>query len=99
MLESIYRILTQDNQMTPLPDNPFVRTIQWIDQRIIEWLGAMQNIIPDFRMFDGTPYLANGFDIPVLVRTYPILLTTIGFLIPCLLVGTYSLIMRELEAK
>lgn len=99
MLESIYRILTQDNQLSPLPDNVFTRTIQWIDQRIIEWLGAMQNLIPDFRIFDGTPYLANGFDIPWAVRTLPVILTTIGFLIPCLIVGTYSLMMRELEAK
>ena len=98
-LESIYRILTQDNQMTPLPENAFTHTIQWIDYKIIQWLGAMHNIIPDFRLFDGTPYLANGFDIPWAVRTEAALVITLGFFIPCLVIGTYSLMMRELEAK
>ncbi len=99
MLESIYRILTQDNQMTPLDKNAFTSTIQWIDEKIIQWVGAMRNIIPDFRQFDGTPYLANGFDIPWNVRSLTEIAITLGFFIPCLVIGTYSLMMRELEAK
>lgn len=99
LLESVVRILTQNNQQTPLDDTVFTRTIIWIDERIIQWLGAMRNIIPDFRLFDGTPYLANGFDIPWGVRSLSEIAITLGFFIPCVLIGTYSLLMRELEAK
>jgi hypothetical protein len=99
MLESIHRILTQNNQMTPLEDSPLVATIQWVDDKILRWLDAMRNIIPDFRLFDGTPYLANGFDVPWSSRILVALVITIGFMIPCLVVGAYSLMMRELEAK
>ncbi|MFV0442314.1 MAG: hypothetical protein ACK5Q5_01950 [Planctomycetaceae bacterium] len=99
LLESIYRILTQDNQMTELPVNAFTTSIQWIDNKILQWLGAMHNIIPDFRLFDGTPYLANGFDIPWSVRSLSAIAITLGFFIPCVVIGTYSLMVRELEAK
>ena len=99
MIESIYRILTQNNQMTALDDNAFTRAIYWVDEKILHWLGAMQNIIPDFRLFDGTPYLANGFDVPWDARSLPVIVTTLGFIIPCVIIGTYSLMMRELEAK
>ncbi|MCA9053494.1 MAG: hypothetical protein KDA75_06640, partial [Planctomycetaceae bacterium] len=99
MVESIVRILTQNNQMSPLEDGTFTSVVKWIDERILQWLGAMHNIIPDFRMFDGTPYLANGFDVPWGSRSLPVIVVTLGFFIPCLIVGTYSLMMRELEAK
>ena len=98
-LELIHRMLTQNNQMTALPETPFNNAIMWIDQKILQWLAAMQNIIPDFRLFDGTPYLANGFDVPWSVRSLAAITITLGFFIPCVVIGTYSLMMRELEAK
>ncbi len=97
--ESLYRIITQNNQISSLDDTPAIRFMQWVDSLIIEWMAAMKNIIPDFRQFDGIPYLANGFDVPWESLTLPSVLMTIGFLMPCLVVGTYSLMIRELEAK
>lgn len=99
LLESIYRILTQNNQMTDLPVNWFTSSLQWIDLKILQWMGAMHNIIPDFRLFDGTPYLANGFDVPWSVRSLAAIAITVGFFIPCVVIGTYALMTRELEAK
>lgn len=99
LLESIVRMLTQNNQMSPLEPTPFNNAIMWIDEKILQWLGAMHNIIPDFRLFDGTPYLANGFDVPWSVRSLAAIVITLGFFVPCVIIGTYSLMMRELEAK
>jgi hypothetical protein len=45
------------------------------------------------------PYVANGFDVPWSVAMARCLFMTLGYLIPCLLVGYYSLTLRELEAK
>jgi hypothetical protein len=99
LFESVHRILTQNNQITNMPDNALTRTIVAVDEWVLIWLSAVRTIIPDFRIFDGTPYLANGYDIPLMVRTVPALAATLGFLIPCVVLGTYSLLMRELEAK
>lgn len=99
LLESVVRIWKQDNQMSPLEDGTMKNIITWIDDRIIQWTGAIHNLIPDFRLFDGTPELANGFDVSLSTMVLPALVVTVAFLIPCLVVGTYSLHMRELEAK
>jgi hypothetical protein len=99
MLESIWRIWTQDNQMTPLDDSTTKTVITWIDERIIQWTGAIHTIIPDFRQFDGTPEIANGFDVPLGTVVLPAAAVMLAFLIPCVVLGTYSLLMRELEAK
>jgi hypothetical protein len=56
-------------------------------------------VIPDFTYFDMTPYVANGFDVPWDASLLPSILTTIGFLIPCIILGYFSLQVRELEAK
>ncbi|MEZ6065355.1 MAG: ABC transporter permease subunit [Planctomycetaceae bacterium] len=99
LFESVHRILTQNNQMTALEDSTMTRVIQKVDEWVLVWVAAVRSIIPDFRIFDGTPYLANGFDVPWSVRTLPALAITIGFLVPCVILGTYCLQMRELEAK
>lgn len=99
LLESAVRMLTQNNQMTPLPSNGFNDTIIAIDRGILWWLNSMSYIIPDFNKFDGAPYLANGFDVPFGTRILPAFLLTVAFLIPCIFIGTYSLMSRELEAK
>ncbi|MEZ6058251.1 MAG: hypothetical protein R3C01_16250 [Planctomycetaceae bacterium] len=99
LLESAVRLTTQDNQLTPLASNGFNESIVVLDRGILRWLNAMSYIIPDFNKFDGAPYLANGFDVPAETRIVPALIITIGFFIPCLFVGTYSLMSRELEAK
>jgi hypothetical protein len=45
------------------------------------------------------PYVANGFDVPWNAALLPALLTTLGFLLPCLFIGYLSLALRELEEK
>jgi hypothetical protein len=99
MLESAYRMVTQMNVQSALPDNVGTDIIKFIDRRIFDTLVVLRNVIPDFTYFDMTPYVANGFDVPWDASLLPSILTTIGFLIPCIIIGYFSLQVRELEAK
>jgi hypothetical protein len=46
-----------------------------------------------------SPYVANGFDVPWSAALLPSLAMTLAYLLPCLLIGYYSLTLRELESK
>lgn len=98
-IESCYRLLWHMNDTLELPDNIGVRIMQGIDNVMFGGLWLMQHLIPDLSSFGMAPYVANGFDVPWGVAMLRSLSVTIGYLIPCLLVGYYSLTLRELEAK
>ncbi len=99
MLESAYRMATQMNVQSPLPEGPARNVIQFLDNRFYDALVALQYIVPNFTYFNMTPYVANGFDVPLNSSLLPAIATTLGFLLPCLLLGYFSLQLRELEAK
>lgn len=98
-IESWYRLVTHMNDTLELPDNIGVKIMQGIDNVMLGGLWLMQHLIPDLSSFVMSPYVANGFDIPWGVAMLRSLAVTIGYLVPCLLVGYYSLTLRELEAK
>jgi hypothetical protein len=88
------------NDTLELPDTIGVRVMQSIDSVMFGGLWLMQHVIPDLSPFsDMAAYVANGFDVPMNVCIFRSLAITVGYLIPCLLVGYYSLTLRELEAK
>jgi hypothetical protein len=99
MFESAYRIVTQMNMQTALQENIATSIIQFVDARIHEGLLVLQFLIPDFTDFDMTPYVANGFDVPLNSALLPSIVTTLAFVLPCLVVGYLSLQWRELESK
>ena len=98
-LESSYRLAKQINDTLALPDTIAFKVMQKIDEVMIAGLWLMQHLIPDLSSFGMSPYVANGFDVPWAVAIFRSLAVTIGYLIPCLLVGYYSLTLRELESK
>lgn len=98
-IESWYRLVTHMNETLELPDNIGIKLMKGIDNVMLGGLWLMQHLIPDLDSFDMSPYVANGFDVPWAVAMSRSLAVTIGYLIPCLLVGYYSLTLRELEAK
>ncbi|GDY07119.1 MAG: hypothetical protein DWI21_01960 [Planctomycetota bacterium] len=98
-IESWYRLVTHMNDTLELPDNIGVKIMQGIDNVMLGGLWLMQHLIPDLSSFVMSPYVANGFDVPWSVAMLRSLAVTIGYLVPCLLVGYYSLTLRELEAK
>ncbi|MFM9964693.1 MAG: ABC transporter permease [Planctomycetaceae bacterium] len=98
-VESWYRLVQHMNDTLELPDTVGVQIMQGIDKVMLSGLWLMQHLIPDLSPFVMSPYVANGFDVPWGVAMFRSLAMTIGYLIPCLLVGYYSLTLRELEAK
>lgn len=98
-LESSYRLAKQINDTLALPDTIAFKVMQKIDEVMIAGLWLMQHLIPDLSSFGMSPYVANGFDVPWGVAMFRSLAVAIGYLIPCLLVGYYSLTLRELESK
>ncbi len=98
-LESIIRIVRQINLTDDLPDTFFYNAVAAIDGFLNQGLWIVQNIIPDFRNFRVAPYVANGFDVPWSQALAPSIGVTLAYLIPCLIVGYYSLSLRELEHK
>jgi hypothetical protein len=98
-IEAWYRIITHMNVMTPLPKSTLASVIQTIDFGLLNALAVVENIVPDFGRFRMSPYVANGFDVPFWEALLPCLAVACAYLIPCLLIGYYSLALRELEAK
>jgi hypothetical protein len=46
-----------------------------------------------------SPYVANGFDVDWNAAMLPSIAVTLAYLVPCLIIGYYSLKLRELESK
>lgn len=97
--ESMYRLVRHMNEHTPLPDGLLSTTIKQVDQVLVNCLWLVQHIIPDLSTFGMAPYVASGFDVPWSGAMLPAIAITVGYIIPCLLIGYFSLSLRELEAK
>lgn len=98
-LESWYRLVKHMNDTSGLPENIGMDLMTGIDKVLLGGLWLMQHLIPDLTAYSMSPYVANGFDVPWDVAMTRCIAMTVGYLIPCLVVGYYSLTLRELEAK
>ncbi len=98
-LESIYRILTHMNPTTDLPDNPAFVGMHLFDSVLTSFLWLCKQIIPRLQYFNMSEYVSNGFDVPWNESVVPSLLVTLGYLVPCVLLGYFALRIRELESK
>jgi hypothetical protein len=55
------------------------------------------NLIPDVNRFDLHPYVANGFDVPVLnVLVIDNLIPLVGYLLPWAILAYYMMKYREI---
>ena len=97
--ESMYRLVRHMNEHSPLPEGLLTTTIKLVDDVLVDCLWLVQHIIPDLSAFGMSPYVASGFDIPWAGAMLPAIAITVGYIIPCLLIGYFSLSLRELEAK
>jgi hypothetical protein len=98
-VDALYRILTHMTPGVALEDRPLFRVINWIDNQLLTVLWAIRNMFPDFTAFDTTEYSANAFDVPWAESMLPNLAVTAGYCLPWIIVGYFSLRLRELEAK
>ncbi|NNJ24699.1 ABC transporter permease [Alienimonas chondri] len=97
-IEAAYRILTHMNTVKRMEEGLATDVIQTLDQGVLFVMWALSNVIPDFSAFDTAARTAEGFAIPTSDLGWAALVT-LGFLVPCYIIGTLSLRSRELEAK
>ena len=97
--ESVYRLLTHMNDTNALPENPLTSAIQLFDHGLQHLLWMVKFMIPDLRSFGMSDWVARGFDVPWGGVMLPSIAITVGYFLPCVLLGYFSLSMRELEAK
>lgn len=64
-VESLYRIITQMNQMSPLPENIGTDLMQAVDYVLKGGMHSLAFVLPDFRSLNTVDYLAYGFHIPM----------------------------------
>lgn len=98
-LESIYRIVMHMNPTTELPDNPAFVGMQFFDGGLTYFLWLCKQIIPRLQYFNMSEYVSNGFDVPWDSSVIPSLMVTLGYFVPCVLLGYFALRIRELESK
>ena len=97
-IESLIRILTQQNVQTELEiNNFFMRGIQGLDWVLMQAMRGATYILPDYTQFDTTQFVANGYDIyPSLVGQQ---LTMAGiYFLAVTVVGYFFLKTREIAA-
>jgi len=99
LLDSLIRIPTHKNPTIELGDSFVYRVVKALDEIELNGLWAVQHLFPDFGMFDTTGYVANSYDVPWSEAMLPSLMTTVGFCLPWIVLGYFSLRLRELEAK
>jgi hypothetical protein len=87
------------NQQSELPDTTTTKVMKVVDTGILEVMEALKNIIPNFTYFDSSPWTINGFDVSWSSSMLPAIATALAYIIPCILLGYFSLQLRELEAK
>ena len=97
VLESMYRLLRQDNMITELPDNVLGNVISMSDQAINYVIGFVGYLAPDMSLFANSEYVASGFDIPWNLMTIDVL-TALAFFIPLYIVGYLCMKLREIAA-
>ncbi len=97
--EAIYRMWAHMNPMVAIESGPFKIFLLIIDSIAKGFLAVAFFIVPSFVSFRMAEYTANGFDVPWASSLLPAIAITLGYVIPCLVIGYCSLTLREMEAK
>jgi hypothetical protein len=96
-LEAAYRISNQMNVVTPLEPGLLTTAIQRGDAAIRGVFWSLSHLAPDLTAYSRVEYLANGFAVPG-EHLVMLGLTTLGFIVPIVLVGYWLLKTREIAA-
>ncbi|MDY0167859.1 MAG: hypothetical protein RBS80_15030 [Thermoguttaceae bacterium] len=93
-VEAFYRLLTQENLVSDLPEGFRSELMRMFDTVLQGYLRGMAEILPAFERFDYSTWVAYGFNISGdLLATR--ILTMLGFVLPVFLAGYFFLKLRE----
>jgi ABC-type transport system involved in multi-copper enzyme maturation permease subunit len=93
-IESLYRIITQMNQMSPLPENFGSDLMQAVDAVLKAGMYSLTYVLPDFRSFSTVGYVAYGFYIPM-NQVFQDLTVCAAYLAGLFVIGYFCLRTRE----
>ena len=93
-VESLYRIVTQMNQTSPLAENMGTELIQNVDMVLKKAMESLTFVLPDFRSFSTVDYVAYGFHIPM-NHLYQDLTVCLAYLVGLVVIGYFFLRTRE----
>jgi hypothetical protein len=93
-VESLIRLLKQQNVTTDLEPGLTRDVIQGIDQVFMFFMQSVTSLLPNFRNFDDVEYVAKGFDIPPDLISVQVL-TALGYVAAALAIGYFFLRTRE----
>lgn len=99
LFTAFYRIPTHMNPNVALDDSFMSRALSALDNIELSGLYVIHFLFPNFALYDTTEYSANAFDVPWSAALLPSIATTLGYCLPWILIGYFSLRIRELEAK
>ena len=101
LVESAMLIFQHRNPSVGIDANEGTQSVvRGLDFTIGGFLKGASSIIPDFTTFsEASAYIENGFDVPWSSSVLPAIMTFLGFLVPCVIIGAACLKFRELEAK
>src|SRR5882757_1337543 len=93
-VESLYRIVTQMNQVSPLPEGFGTQLIQSIDVILKVAMQSLAFVLPDFRSFSTVDYVAYGYHIPM-NHIWQDLTVCLAYLVGLFVIGYFFLRTRE----
>jgi hypothetical protein len=93
-VESLYRLVTQKNVISPLDPGPGATLIESIDGVLRFFMMGMAQLLPDFATLSTTSFVAYGYDIPA-GQIAQECTTCLGYVIGLAVIGYYLLRTRE----
>ncbi|MEX0585934.1 MAG: hypothetical protein WD176_04785 [Pirellulales bacterium] len=96
-LEAAYRLQNRMNLVTKLEPGFFTDLIQWGDWVIRFFLACLVTLFPDYSRYSHIDYLAEGFAIPW-QNIALLAISTLGYVVPMLVIGHVLLRSREIAA-
>ncbi len=93
-LESLYRLVTQMNQVSPMPDNFGTQMITAVDSVLKTGMYSLTYILPNFSQLDTVAYVKYGFNTPM-NHIGQNLLICFAYLLGTFIIGYFFLRTRE----
>lgn len=95
--EAFYRLVNNQNVVTPLDQTPVVAIASKSDDAFRWFLRRFLNIVPDMDFYDLSGYVAEGFDISLLDMGLHLLML-FGYLLPWAVLAYYLMKSREIAS-
>ena len=94
-IESLIRLVTQNNQQSPLDPGTFTDLALALDRGVLQLMRTVTHVIPNLETLDTVSFVASGFDIPATL-VFRNCLFLLGYVVPVMVAGYFFLKNREI---